>query len=105
MHQFLSLPIRVYLEPVFSPLHIQSPGFMQEPFPEEIDLGKVYLEEPTAVLLAKLFLGEGPRLPQRHQAPRGTSQASRRYLLALRTKHLLFCQQNFLPCGKKHGKL
>lgn len=51
--------------------------------PEEADLGKVYPEESVAVLLAKPFSGEGPRLPQRRQAPCGTSQASHRYLLAL----------------------
>jgi len=62
----------VYLERIFPSLHIKTPGLTPGPFPEEAALGKVYLEEPTAVLLAKLFLVEGPRLPQRHQAPRGT---------------------------------
>jgi len=41
------------------------------------------------------------------EAPGSTwdTQASCRYLQALWTKHLVFCQQNFWPCGKKHGKL
>lgn len=95
LFQFLSLPILVYLEPIFSSLHIQTPGFTQGPFLEEGDLEKVYLKEPTAALLAKLLLGEGPRLSLRHQAPCGTSQASCRYLLPLWTRNLLFCQQSF----------
>lgn len=54
-------------------------------------MGKVYLEESLAALLAKLMLGEVTGLPQRHQALCGTSQATWSYLLELEKLEGVHC--------------